>query len=84
LAAPAASGNGNPAAFAFPAQHNLSYALLAVSLIVVDAVVRSGAALQPMRSVAPVKATKAAIRRAELLASMFARLAGASSAIRRC
>src|SRR6266436_6688234 len=46
LAAAAASGNGNPPAFAFPARYNLSYALRTVSLIVVDAVVRPGGPLR--------------------------------------
>jgi hypothetical protein len=36
LAAAAASGNDKPLAFAFPAVHNLSYALRIVSLSVVD------------------------------------------------
>jgi hypothetical protein len=40
------SGNGNPLAFAFPAVHNLSHALRAVSLTVVDRNARqAGAAL---------------------------------------
>jgi len=57
LAAAAASEKGNPLAFAFPARHNLSYALRAVSLIVADALFEQEArsAWPDLTIISPIK-----------------------------